>query len=109
VNTVMNLRVPQNNWNILTNWETTKGPKQMYTYFNRHNHKVEPKCNVRCVVWYSPKNGARHMNTRATYSNGGIAKENGGGKVCIHFLGPFTFLGPLCTSPERLWAMELVT
>jgi hypothetical protein len=34
------------------------------------------------------KDGASHMNARATLSNGRTLKENGGGTVCTHFFGP---------------------
>jgi hypothetical protein len=34
------------------------------------------------------KNGASHMNARATISNGRMVKENGGGTVCMHTFAP---------------------
>jgi hypothetical protein len=38
------------------------------------------------------KDGASHMHARATLSNGRKVKENGGGRVCIHFMDPLCIL-----------------
>jgi hypothetical protein len=48
----------------------------MYSLFNR---------GVQCDIF--SKDGASHVNTRATLSNERTVKENGGQTVCIQIFG----------------------
>jgi hypothetical protein len=47
-----------------------------------------PRRNAGLCCDIPSRDGASHVNARATLSNGRTIKENGGGKVHINFLGP---------------------
>jgi hypothetical protein len=78
-------------------------PRKLHTHFNRGYLRTFSKFNrnvmydVYCDIL--SKDGASHVNARATLSNGWTLKENGGGTVCIYSVGPFCIFG---TCPLRV-------